>query len=524
MHHLKITLGLRRALLLAHRLSQLLATDEPGEDADIYALWAVFLLESRASEMLEQLGVTFEAVKEEFPLELSEAALKSALTNVEQAKVDESFRLNSLDAELLDLARLSNEVASRISNNIEAGTEHLLVAILSQLTPVSNWLHEKGLRADAVTGQISEADGHNAGTIDLDFTLTPAKPPIGHDMQVLRILDVNLNRLREGLRVVEDFCRLGIEHRMLTSMLKDFRHEVSLASSRFLKPSMLASRDTPGDLGTSLTTGSEYIRESPSQIATINCKRVGESLRTLEEYGKTISTEFAQLCEKLRYQFYSIEQMLVMFLDRRDKLSGAKLYLLVTDELCPKGLGPLVKDAIAGGVDIIQLREKGMNDRRLIETAKMLREWTLGAGVLFIVNDRPDIAIIADADGVHVGQDEAHVSDVRKIVGTEKLIGVSTHSLEQARQAVIDGADYLGVGPVFSSRTKSFDNDQLVGLDLIHAVSQEIDHPWFAIGGIDDDNLKSVLDAGAQRVALSSAICRAEDAVEATRTLRMELG
>ncbi len=525
MHHLKITLGLRRALLLAHRLKQMDGSDDGEGDPQVHVLWSVFLLESRASEILEQLGVTFGDVKLEFPLEgLSESLVQAVLKQVEQAKVDEVFSLSVLDAELLDLTRLSGEVAGRISTNIEAGTEHLLVAILSQLTPVSNWLHEKGLRAEAITGQIGQMSGHSTEAINVDFTLTPAASPASHDLQILRILDVNLNRLREGLRVVEDFCRLAIEHRMLTGLLKDFRHEVSVASTRYLKPSMIAARDTPGDLGTSLTTPSEYLRESPAQIAVINAKRIGESLRTLEEYGKAVSVEFAKMCESLRYRFYSIEQMLVMFLDRRDKLASARLYLLVTEEMCPNGLGPLIRDAMAGGVDVIQLREKGMSDRRLIETAKLVREWTRDAGVLFIVNDRADIAMMADADGVHVGQDEASVGDARKIVGTEKLIGVSTHSIEQARQAVIDGADYLGVGPVFVSKTKTFRCDEFVGLDLVKSVASEIATPWFAIGGIDEEKLVSVVEAGARRVAVSSAICGADDAREATRRLKMILG
>lgn len=523
MHQLKLTPGLRRALLLSLRLSQLKSDDEEL-DADVFALWAVFLLESRASEMLEQLGISFEEVKLEFPIEgVGDHLVQVVLTQVEQAQATDAFSLASLGADLMDLARLSSEVAGRISNNIEAGTEHLLVAILSQLTPVSNWLHERGLRAEAVTGQIGQSMGHSTDLLNLDFTLTPAQAPASQDLQVMRILDVNLNRLREGLRVVEDFCRLGIEHRLLSSLLKEFRHDVSLTSSRYLKLSMIAARDTPGDLGTTLSTPSEYVRESPSQIAVINAKRIGESLRTLEEFGKTVSIEFAQACEKLRYRFYSIEQLLVMFLDRREKLANARLYLLATEEMCPHGLGPLVRDAMAGGVDVIQLREKSMPDRRLIETARSMRAWTREAGVLLIINDRPDIAMLCEADGVHIGQDEASVADVRKIVGTEKLIGVSTHSLAQARQAMMEGADYLGVGPVFASTTKTFRREEFVGLELVREVAGAIDHPWFAIGGIDEANLPEVIQAGARRIAVSGAISRSDHPQNSARRLKQFL-
>ena len=121
------------------------------------------------------------------------------------------------------------------------------------------------------------------------------------------------------------------------------------------------------------------------------------------------------------------------------------------------------------------------------------------------MNDRPDLAVLAEADGVHVGQDELSVREARRIVGPQRLVGVSTHTLEQARQAVLDGADYLGVGPCFATSTKSF--DQLAGLDFVRQVAAEITLPWFAIGGISLANIAAVRAAGASRVAVSGAIC-----------------
>ncbi len=128
---------------------------------------------------------------------------------------------------------------------------------------------------------------------------------------------------------------------------------------------------------------------------------------------------------------------------------------------------------------------------------------------LLIVNDRPDLAVLCGADGVHVGQDELTVRDARRIVGANRLVGVSTHSIEQARAAVLDGADYLGVGPVFVSQTKSF--DALAGLEFVSQAAAEIGLPWYAIGGISPQNVREVCDAGATRVAVSSVICTARD-------------
>lgn len=170
---------------------------------------------------------------------------------------------------------------------------------------------------------------------------------------------------------------------------------------------------------------------------------------------------------------------------------------------------------------MVQLREKNVPDGQLIERARFLREWTREAGALFIVNDRPDIAVLVDADGVHVGQEDLPCAEVRQIVGGDRLIGVSTHNVEQIRQAVLDGADYLGVGPVFVSSTKEFDS--LAGLEFVRAAAAETSLPWFAIGGITAENLPDAIDAGARRIAVTGAICQADDATSSTQVLLQRL-
>ncbi|HEV7225806.1 MAG TPA: thiamine phosphate synthase, partial [Pirellulales bacterium] len=148
-----------------------------------------------------------------------------------------------------------------------------------------------------------------------------------------------------------------------------------------------------------------------------------------------------------------------------------------------------------------------------------LRELTQATGASFIMNDRADLAALAGADGVHVGQDELSVAEARAIVGSAALVGVSTHSLAQARQAVLDGADYLGVGPTFTSATKHFEAAQLTGLDLLRAIAAEIRLPAFAIGGIDRNNLGEVIAAGFSRIAVSGAVAAAADPVLAAGEL-----
>jgi thiamine-phosphate pyrophosphorylase len=137
------------------------------------------------------------------------------------------------------------------------------------------------------------------------------------------------------------------------------------------------------------------------------------------------------------------------------------------------------------------------------------------------MNDRPDIGLLAEADGVHVGQEDLSVKEVRRILGADGLIGVSTHSLAQARQAILDGASYIGVGPVFPSVTKEFSDHP--GLRLVRDVSAETTLPIFAIGGIGPENVGEVIEAGAGRVAVSGAVCRAQAPREIAAALRRKL-
>ena len=240
-----------------------------------------------------------------------------------------------------------------------------------------------------------------------------------------------------------------------------------------------------------------------------NCKRVEESLRTLEEYGKLIDPGAAAAIEQLRYRFYTVEKALLTTESSRARLANRRLYLLVTESACRIGIERVIKGALEGGAGAIQLREKGGNDRRLLQIAENVRLWTTAADALFIINDRPDIAVLSGADGVHVGQQDLSVRHVRGIVGADQLVGVSTHSIEQARQAVLDGADYLGVGPTFASQTKQFES--FAGLEFVGAVAAEIGLPWFAIGGITAENIAQVIEAGATRIAVSGAVCVSDD-------------
>lgn len=178
---------------------------------------------------------------------------------------------------------------------------------------------------------------------------------------------------------------------------------------------------------------------------------------------------------------------------------------------------------IQGGADIIQLRAKGRDEALITRLGMALQHLCRGAGVPFIVNDFPHIAKAIDADGVHIGQDDGSLADVRKIVGPAKIVGRSTHSLEQAKAALAEGFDYLGFGPLFPTPTKL--GRPGIGLDEVAAMQREVGSkvPVFCIGGIKPDNLDQVLAAGAQRVVIVSSLLQAPDIAAATRAIKDRL-
>ena len=332
-----------------------------------------------------------------------------------------------------------------------------------------------------------------------------------------RIVDANLNRARESLRVLDDYARFLLNDAFLTGQFKRLRHHLAEASATLPAHLLLGSRDTRGDVGTTLGAAGEYIRTSTAKVAGINLKRLQESLRSLEEFGKVLSAPFAVAVEAIRYEAYTLEKVLDRGATAAVKLRDAKLYVLLTGSQCDAALDWTIAEAASGGATIFQMREKNSTDRELLDRARRMREWTRRAGALFIVNDRPDIAKLADADGVHLGQSDFPVADARRILGPNALIGVSTHDIDQVRAAILDGADYVGIGPTFPSNTKNF--DAFLGLEFVRRVSEETTLPAFALGGIHLRNVPEVVAAGGRRIAVSAAIARAADPASIARAL-----
>jgi thiamine-phosphate pyrophosphorylase len=308
---------------------------------------------------------------------------------------------------------------------------------------------------------------------------------------------------------VEDYCRFVLDDAFLTGELKTLRHDLTAAFFPLPSGLLLEARETQHDVGTQLSTPAEHERHSLRAVALVNAKRLQEALRSLEEVGKLFGSDMSQTVEQLRYKSYTLERAVLLGSDARQRLAKARLFVLLSGAACKAALDWTIREAAAGGATIFQLREKDLNDRELLERARQVRRWTREVGALFIMNDRPDIARLAEADGVHVGQEELPVKEARRIIGPDALIGVSTHNLAQLRQAILDGASYVGVGPTFPSGTKQF--AEFPGLDFVKQAMAETSLPAFVIGGVTSENVGTAVVAGARRVAVSQAICQAED-------------
>lgn len=410
--------------------------------------------------------------------------------------------------------------------------------VVSQAHHEAGQLTEEGsLSSDQVLAAlIRVADGVESALADCGFdrdrwrAAHPPEPPIPLEQPLdlaepadlaaaRRIIDAAGNRAREALRVLEDHARFDLDDAFLSRQCKELRHDLAAALPGVAE--LIAGRDTLGDVGVAISTPGETQRGSIDAVVIANARRLEESLRSVEEYGKILVPELGSRIESIRYRAYTLEKALVLGGDARRRLAGARLYALVGEAGCRASLVGTVRELCEGGVDVVQLRDKGIDDRTLLDRARSLRDITRKAGVLLIVNDRPDIAVLADADGVHLGQDDLSVRDARRIVGGTMLIGVSTHTVEQVRQAILDGASYIGVGPTFASRTKEFPD--LAGLAFVREAMAETSLPAFAIGGISLETLDDAMSAGASRIAVGHALCGVDAPRRAAALFRQRL-
>ncbi|MGC9259010.1 MAG: thiamine phosphate synthase [Phycisphaerae bacterium] len=326
----------------------------------------------------------------------------------------------------------------------------------------------------------------------------------------MRMLDANFNRAREALRTLEDYCRFVLNDGVLSSSCKTLRHELCVHTTSLGGNDAVLYRDTPGDVGVTIKARDELSRNTPEQIVVAAGRRLTEALRVLEELAKLESAAVAAPLESLRYQSYSIEQAILRQAAQQNKMPGVGLHVLLTESLCRHPWRETLNAILRGGADVVQLREKELNDGELLVRARIVAEECRKYGRLSIINDRTDIVLAAGASGVHLGQEDMPCEQARKLAGSQVIIGVSTENIQQAHAALRAGASYIGAGPMFPTSTKA--KPQLAGPGYVRElIAGEFQLPIVAIGGISIGNLPQLIAAGVTTVAVSSAVISADD-------------
>jgi thiamine-phosphate pyrophosphorylase len=339
--------------------------------------------------------------------------------------------------------------------------------------------------------------------------------------QALRIIDANLNRIGEGLRLLEDMARLLLNDATLTQQLKTMRHEILRGDWPF-QQQLLNARDAESDVGINIGVPGDEKQRGLAITVIANARRVQESLRTLEEIAKIpgITPELdSEKFKQARFNLYSIEQNLLSKLLRRDKVERMLGLYVIIDTQALKGRSHIevANQVIRGGAKAIQLRDKLQSKKELLFIAQQLRNLCTEHNVLFIVNDYLDLALAADADGLHLGQNDLPLPVARKLLPIDKILGVSVTTSDQAIAAELEGADYIAVGSIYPTTSK--ETAKVIGLEMLHQIKQAVTLPLVAIGGITKDNAAEVIAAGADSVAVISAVVQAEAPEEATRQI-----
>jgi len=340
---------------------------------------------------------------------------------------------------------------------------------------------------------------------------------------VYRIIDANFNRAREAIRVVEEFCRFALDSDSLTSRARQLRHELSAAIDKLDAGRLISSRDTLSDVGVGKTADKKLARSNLADCFTAGCKRLTEALRTLAEMTQTQDRSVAETIEELRFTAYTLEKDIVLFSEPAVKFKRVRLYIIITSNL-PADVISLTHRCVAGGADCIQLRAKAIEDDKLFAIAVEFVQICKAGGVLSIINDRADVAVAAGADGVHLGQNDLPIKQARKLQLAPLIIGKSTHSLEQLRAACDQRPTYVSLGPVFATATKP--TAEPVGLDYVKHATEKLAGTGIAnvaIGGITLDNVEDVLNAGAVRVAVCSAVTETDDPTAACEALKEKI-
>jgi len=341
-----------------------------------------------------------------------------------------------------------------------------------------------------------------------------------------RIIDANFNRAREAVRVIEDYCRFALNCDSLSHRSRQLRHNLCATISELDAERLIASRDTVHDVGVGSAVDNQMQRTKLHDCFTAAAKRLPEALRTIAEVAQTINPAIALKIENLRYIAYTLEKDIIVLASTVEKFKRVKLYVIITcdsDSSEPKVL-QLTTSCATSGADCIQLRVKNAEDNKFFGIAEEFAKICRRENVISIINDRADIAIAVGANGVHLGQADLPIGKVRALEITPLIIGKTTHSPQQIQAACGEMPTYVSIGPVFATTTKP----ELLplGLDYVTMSVKTLESSGVghvAIGGINLKNIESVLRAGAERIAVCSAVTESPDPAEMCRAFKEKI-
>lgn len=319
-------------------------------------------------------------------------------------------------------------------------------------------------------------------------------------MLLPRLIDVNLNRLTESLKFLEDITRFHLADRGLLAQVRQIRQGLLRIKRNAPVAAFIDARRSRHDPGRPADFDSRRLK-SGAELILANLTRAKESSRTLEEIFKAADIGVSRCFKELRFKIYDLEREIVI---RVHKEFDPRLCAIIDEQYLTsrRDIERITKTLAANGATMIQLRVKAAHDRRFLDLARRVRRAATRPAVKFIVNDRPDIALACRADGVHLGQHDMPLRQARQILGDAAIIGISANNPREAQRAEAGGADYLGTGALFCTSTKR--DARSCTLATLRQICRSVRIPVIGIGGINRANFRAVRRAGAAGIAVAS--------------------
>lgn len=324
--------------------------------------------------------------------------------------------------------------------------------------------------------------------------------------EIYSTLDANINRSIEGIRVCEDIFRFSIKN-PLSEEFKNLRHKITGVISAIPSGALLNGRDVLNDDQKFFNTSSEMKREGIRDIFRSNIRRAIEASRVIEEFSKSIHPGIAAGFQEIRFYLYDLEKRGWLLLDKSSLMQrfGFSLYAIVDSGFVrPENMEETSRILAGSGTGIIQLRMKNVPDRDYLSIAEKISAVCRDNNVIFIVNDRVDIAILSGADGIHLGQDDIPLSMARSVSGDRLITGISVCSTAEAYAAA--DADYIAAGPVFATSSKDGSPLDGIGIETVKEICGTVARPVVAIGGISVSNAGILMEAGVSSLCVISAL------------------